>query len=403
MGRPKRLYFYPRSPCGERRCWKLAARDESMISIHALLAESDGNHAAQLDPVCNFYPRSPCGERQRPYYPQSRPRLFLSTLSLRRATANSGPCNGRLLHFYPRSPCGERQHGRGPRQCSFCHFYPRSPCGERRIAGPVPRSGHIISIHALLAESDQIHSCSRPSQQSISIHALLAESDVLVLGIPTSVSNFYPRSPCGERLLLIWAARILPLFLSTLSLRRATKAQDRYKDTVTISIHALLAESDVRRSTMADFDKIFLSTLSLRRATYLGRGQRPNLRISIHALLAESDCLFCVKLQLPLIFLSTLSLRRATLKPPVKSHAKKHFYPRSPCGERRIAGPVPRSGHIISIHALLAESDTLQNFINPLKNDFYPRSPCGERPVNMRITQSPVNFYPRSPCGERLY
>ena len=34
-------YFYPRSPCGERRwlrCWQLAARD---ISIHALLAESD--------------------------------------------------------------------------------------------------------------------------------------------------------------------------------------------------------------------------------------------------------------------------------------------------------------------------------------------------------------------------
>ena len=34
--------------------------------------------------------------------------------------------------------------------------------------------------------------------------------------------DFYPRSPCGER----------------------PKAQDEYKDTMTISIHALLAESD---------------------------------------------------------------------------------------------------------------------------------------------------------------
>ena len=33
---------------------------------------------------------------------------------------------------------------------------------------------------------------------------------------------FYPRSPCGER----------------------PEAEDGYKDTVTISIHALLAESD---------------------------------------------------------------------------------------------------------------------------------------------------------------
>ena len=56
------------------------------------------------------------------------------------------------------------------------YFYPRSPCGERRgwtlnINGPMK-----ISIHALLAESDSA-SYREYMAESISIHALLAESD----------------------------------------------------------------------------------------------------------------------------------------------------------------------------------------------------------------------------------
>ena len=61
--------------------------------------------------------------------------------------------------------------------------------------------------------------------------------------------------------------RVKLLFLSTLSLRRATQRQiefERYSD---ISIHALLAESD--RSARPE--------------------TRPSYAISIHALLAESD------------------------------------------------------------------------------------------------------------------
>ena len=60
----KYTHFNPRSPCGERRCWRFA---------RPLL--------------CHFNPRSPCGERL---------------------------CNGRqdfshICDFNPRSPCGERQ------------------------------------------------------------------------------------------------------------------------------------------------------------------------------------------------------------------------------------------------------------------------------------------------------
>ena len=83
-----------------------------------------------------------------------------------------------------------------------------------------------ISIHALLAESDQRGYEGEYAEPSISIHALLAESDALRLKMPRLPSNFYPRSPCGERLggCVVGNWR-LAIFLSTLSLRRATSAR----------------------------------------------------------------------------------------------------------------------------------------------------------------------------------
>ena len=102
-----------------------------------------------------------------------------------------------------------------------------------------------ISIHALLAESDGLVLALHRQQEVISIHALLAESDFC---------------------LRVYAA-----------------VED-------ISIHALLAESDFRRLDPAHIVTIFLSTLSLRRATNgsVTTSDAEN-RISIHALLAESD------------------------------------------------------------------------------------------------------------------
>ena len=100
-------------------------------------------------------------------------------------------------------------------------FYPRSPCGERLYANFDGFYWWVISIHALLAESDY-RDCVRGLIWRISIHALLAESDAAVLGTVPDVAHFYPRSPCGERLTLIWDVIAV----------------------MTISIHALLAESD---------------------------------------------------------------------------------------------------------------------------------------------------------------
>ena len=55
---------------------------------------------------------------------------------------------------------------------------------------------------------------------------------------------FYPRSPCGERLEKVPADVYYQAFLSTLSLRRATRVTMDSSLESNISIHALLAESD---------------------------------------------------------------------------------------------------------------------------------------------------------------
>ena len=148
----------------------------------------------------------------------------------------------------------------------------------------------------------------------------------------------------------------MSLFLSTLSLRRATQAQSLKVAPLCISIHALLAESDIA-----------------------GRITSNGTKISIHALLAESDQTAYFLLSDGMEFLSTLSLRRATLKSLMFLLSSTNFYPRSPCGERL---------------------DELCRMMG-IKH-FYPRSPCGERLSALAPKQNPTqHFYPRSPCGER--
>ena len=79
----------------------------------------------------------------------------------------------------------------------------------------------------------------------ISIHALLAESDYILCVVSIQVRGF----------------------LSTLSLRRATARRASRQQPAGISIHALLAESDVKLVEPGLVNRLFLSTLSLRRAT----------------------------------------------------------------------------------------------------------------------------------------
>ena len=280
------------------------------ISIHALLAESDQNAAKGED----------------------KPITFLSTLSLRRATGCRADAPTAGAYFYPRSPCGERHCIAAATFSSITHFYPRSPCGERRPARQQRTSGRHFyprspcgerlrchfSVSSLLNFYPRSPCGERPCiglasgrYNQISIHALLAESDALAHIRRFPFQYFYPRSPCGERPTVPY---------NVFSIEK-------------ISIHALLAESDsdivtIKQEAIDFYPRSpcgerrlrrlleietasFLSTLSLRRATECARSR---------TVLYE--------------FLSTLPLRRATFRQNYE------------CFE-----------WIISIHALLAESD----------------------------------------------
>ena len=126
-------------------------------------------------------------------------------------------------------------------------------------------------------------------------------------------SDFYPRSPCGERRNTVIDGQSAVVFLSTLSLRRATAINGRNPDVEGISIHALLAESDLEQSSSYNaYLEISIHAL-LAESDDAINGRNPDVEgISIHALLAESDQLDGASPLTSRTFLSTLSLRRAT-------------------------------------------------------------------------------------------
>ena len=147
-------------------------------------------------------------------------------------------------------------------------------------------------------------------------------------------------------------------------------------------------------------------------------------KISIHALLAESDLLYhfcpvdhqhfyprspcgerpprCRQHLRGRRFLSTLSLRRATAHDAKGPGRVFHFYPRSPCGERPY-GRINDISRLIFLSTLSLRRATVEEVSGDTwTRDFYPRSPCGERPrLATRSRHYPMDFYPRSPCGER--
>ena len=103
-----------------------------------------------------------------------------------------------------------------------------------------------------------------------------------------------------------------------------------------ISIHALLAESDTQTLRLLTAAAAFLSTLSLRRATKTSMAGR----MTENDFYPRSPCgerrQWRRSVKLFHQFLSTLSLRRATYLAAWQSDYLYHFYPRSPCGERLI-------------------------------------------------------------------
>ena len=262
--------------------------------------------------IPHFYPRSPCGERLH-CVTLSALAPEISIHALLAESDNRSPVIGsHYSNFYPRSPCGERPSG--VESCSNCssNFYPRSPCGERRF--------HYFDLSGVWYD-------------------------------------FYPRSPCGERLLGNVVAGLLMLFLSTLSLRRATL--------------------------------VLVFTICLPRDFY-----------------PRSPCGERHK-QTAYFFLSDDFYPRSPCgeRQPRKGQSSGtgiYFYPRSPCGERR-----HQKKHKDGTQQFLSTLSLRRaTFLDAGKSFnvcyFYPRSPCGERHFKRLGLLGWLNFYPRSPCGERL-
>ena len=223
----------------------------------------------------------------------------------------------------------------GGSSCDDGNFYPRSPCGERRSNQPVTmRTWKFLSTLSLRRATQAANGLANAPPE-ISIHALLAESDTRRTYHKDESQEFLStlslRRATG--ILAISLRIVFAEFLSTLSLRRATAFSFALLYSTTISIHALLAESDPRSSPSASMRALFLSTLSLRRAT---------------SKLHKNICVWG--------FLSTLSLRRATTTATHTTTASKFL---STLSLRRATVHYDNYNlHcVISIHALLAESD----------------------------------------------
>ena len=332
------------------------ALDGASISIHALLAESDIHHRTRRrSPSISIHALLAESDfwrnrQNKDLY------LFLSTLSLRRATGVSfrDLCAAIFLSTlslrratYPLLFWGE-QHG---------DFYPRSPCGERPSSVLMALPPYIfLSTLSLRRATPNFRGYIGGNIPFLSTLSLRRATFRRALKRP--VAYFYPRSPCGERLLMRCRLMRNRRFLSTLSLRRATQW---------------------RRSVK--LFRQFLSTLSLRRATTPLRtaalhirdfyprspcGERRKIRnpsrpgkINFYPRSPCGERLTSVVSSTGTIgFLSTLSLRRATVKKTIT------FYPPIFLSTLSLRRATRYSGlfdsfDVISIHALLAESDNV--------------------------------------------
>ena len=191
------------------------------ISIHALLAESDNQQGVENMRLSNISIHALLAESDGTIWHNHK----RGTISIHALLAESDlpvfSWRCPLTYFYPRSPCGERRWRCSCRRL-YSNFYPRSPCGERRHSCRADAGDQPISIHALLAESDaQRQSAQRQPDGFLSTLSLRRAT-----GAATNTRarhlNFYPRSPCGERRNNSNNELVCTVFLSTLSLRRAT-------------------------------------------------------------------------------------------------------------------------------------------------------------------------------------
>ena len=109
------------------------------------------------------------------------------------------------------------------RRCQ--NFYPRSPCGERhyqdKVSLPPAKNFYPRSPCGERRHLSKFNTSQRVFLSTLSLRRA-TQRNLKCLCLP---EYFYPRSPCGERLKNHIFLNHHNLFLSTLSLRRATQPQ----------------------------------------------------------------------------------------------------------------------------------------------------------------------------------
>ena len=221
--------------------------------------------------------------------------------------------------------------------------YSAAPTGKISIHVPLAGDDHgarcisnrsRISIHVPLAGDDT----SRKAMRFISTEFLSTSPLRGTTAVPVQAfqggDNFYPRPPCGGRHLYAAGRENLRDFYPRPPCGGRRRAQRCTARKGSISIHVPLAGDDQVHPVV-----------DVQRAG-----------ISIHVPLAGDD------------------VQRLTCQT-----SDFDFYPRPPCGGRRMAGAgaIRRMG------------------------DFYPRPPCGGRHSGLRDCYGHSHFYPRPPCGGR--
>ena len=193
------LYFYPRSPYGERRQFSAFLAQIQTISTHALRMESDStlfgidSHQRRFLPTLSVW-------RATVSLCHLIAQCFISTHALRMESdiAFSGSPS-KHQSFLPTLSVWRATSAQPKATAMAINFYPRSPYGERPAA--------------FLRLADEIQ---------ISTHALRMESDFCAQRFSFSAEKFLP----------------------TLSVWRATDKLASAIDSADISTHALRMESD---------------------------------------------------------------------------------------------------------------------------------------------------------------
>ena len=237
----------------------------------------------------HFYPRPPCGGRPNPVHAPYTNRVFLSTSPLRGTTVVHDQLAGGLhisIHVPLAGDDGWPVTGAArTRAISIhvplagddglslmvvlypSHFYPRPPCGGRRGPGGIGGTNGRISIHVPLAGDDGNTDFLVTGRLEFLSTSPLRGTTSTARPTAGPSSDFYPRPPCGGRLLPQFLQMCcLMIFLSTSPLRGTTVPP-----------------------LVVLYNNLFLSTSPLRGTTVRSRGNSSRFCISIHVPLAGDD------------------------------------------------------------------------------------------------------------------